>query len=176
MSQHAILTAIGPDRPGLVDELSQFIFERGGNIEDSRMVNLRGQFAMMLLVGGPEDAVGRMRSEIWQLAQKSGLQTELHAAGAAPTGASADSIPYRLRVTTIDQPGLVHRLSHLLRSSNINIESLESHLTPAPITGAPLFDMELIIAIPRATPLSRLRQDLGKLCDELNIDWQLGAA
>jgi glycine cleavage system regulatory protein len=49
---HAILTAIGTDRPGIVDEVSQFIFDRGGNIEDSRMVNLRGQFAIMVLVGG----------------------------------------------------------------------------------------------------------------------------
>jgi glycine cleavage system transcriptional repressor len=46
-SRHAILTAIGADRPGLVEEVSQFIFAHGGNIADSRMVNLRGQFAMM---------------------------------------------------------------------------------------------------------------------------------
>ena len=51
MTHHAILTALGTDRPGLVDEVSQFIFEHGGNIEDSRMVNLRGQFAIMLLLG-----------------------------------------------------------------------------------------------------------------------------
>ena len=49
---HAILTALGIDRPGLVDEVSRFIYDRGGNIEDSRMVNLRGQFAIMVLVGG----------------------------------------------------------------------------------------------------------------------------
>jgi len=175
MTQHAILTAIGPDRPGLVDELSQFIFERGGNIEDSRMVNLRGQFAMMILVGGSETAIARMRSEIWQLAQSSGLQTQLHPAGTAASGPSAPAVPYRLRATTIDQPGLVHRLSHLLRSANVNIESLESRLTPAPITGAPLFEMELIIAVPHSTPLGRLRQELATLCDELNIDWQLAA-
>ena len=42
---HAILTAIGVDRAGLVDEISRYIFDRGGNIEESRMVNLRGQFA-----------------------------------------------------------------------------------------------------------------------------------
>jgi predicted amino acid-binding ACT domain protein len=52
MTQHAILTAVGDDRPGLVDDVTRFIFERGGNIEDSRMVNLRGQFAMMVLIGG----------------------------------------------------------------------------------------------------------------------------
>jgi glycine cleavage system transcriptional repressor len=48
MTHHAILTATGPDRPGLVDEVSQFLFECGANIEDSRMVNLRGHFAMVV--------------------------------------------------------------------------------------------------------------------------------
>ena len=85
---HAILTAIGADRPGLVDEVSEFIFARGGNIEDSRMVNLRGQFAMMVLIGAAEQTISRLRSEIWQLQQQSGLQIELRPATAA-TGASA---------------------------------------------------------------------------------------
>lgn len=61
---HAILTAIGADRPGLVDEVSEFIFARGGNIEDSRMVNLRGQFAMMVLIGALEQTISRLKSEI----------------------------------------------------------------------------------------------------------------
>src|SRR5690242_8539068 len=61
---HAILTALGADRPGLVDEVSRFIFERGGNIEDSRMVNLSGQFAMMVLLGGDEPALSKIRAEL----------------------------------------------------------------------------------------------------------------
>src|SRR5947209_14377095 len=101
---HAILTAIGADRPGLVDEVSEFIFQRGGNIEDSRMVNLRGQFAMMVLIGAAEQTISRLRSEIWQLQQQSGLQIELRPATAA-TGASAQAIHYRLTATAIDQAG-----------------------------------------------------------------------
>lgn len=31
-----MLSAIGPDRPGLVAELSAFVVERGGNVENSR--------------------------------------------------------------------------------------------------------------------------------------------
>ncbi len=60
MDHHAVLTAIGADRPGLVDEVSAYVLERGGNLEDSRMVNLHGQFAMMLLVSGDEDAIDRL--------------------------------------------------------------------------------------------------------------------
>ncbi|HEV8605532.1 MAG TPA: ACT domain-containing protein [Tepidisphaeraceae bacterium] len=169
---HVILTAIGADRPGLVDEVSEFIFQRGGNIEDSRMVNLRGQFAMMVLIGAPEPALSRLKSELWQLQQQSQLQIELRPATPA-TASSAQAIPYRLTATAIDQPGLVHRLSHLLRSSDVNIESLETHLKPAPITGAPLFEMELIISIPRTTPIARLKDQIASTCAELNIDFEL---
>ncbi|MGE5608767.1 MAG: glycine cleavage system protein R [Bacillota bacterium] len=172
MTQHAILTAIGTDRPGLVDEVSEFIFQRGGNIEDSRMVNLRGQFAIMVLVAGSEQTLGRVRSEVWQLSQKSGLQADLRPATAA-TAAVAEAIPYQLKATAIDQPGLVHRFSHLLRGLQVNIESLETQLAPAPITGAPLFEMEMVLSVPRSTSISKMKEELGRLCDELNIDWEL---
>src|SRR4030081_3660370 len=102
---HAILTALGADRPGLVDEVSQFIFECGGNIEDSRMVNLRGQFAMMVLVGGEEAALGKMRSDLGRFAQSARMHAEL-----APTDANRPpaqpAMPYRLVATAMDQSGL----------------------------------------------------------------------
>jgi len=175
MTQHAILTAIGADRPGLVDEVSQYIFSRGGNIEDSRMVNLRGQFAIMLLVGAPPAALARISGDVWQLAQQSGLHAQVVPAE-AKSAASADAMPYRLVARTLDQPGLVHRVSHVLRSLGVNIESLETHLISAPVTGAPMFEMEMVLSVPRSTPLAKLREELGRTCDELNIDWQLATA
>ena len=127
---------------------------------------------MMVLIGAAEQTISRLRSEIWQLQQQSGLQIELRPATAA-TGASAQAIPYRLTATAIDQPGLVHRLSHLLRAANVNIESLETHLKPAPITGTPMFEMELIISVPRSTSIAKLREQVEGMCGELNIDFEL---
>lgn len=174
---HAILTAIGTDRPGIVDEVSQFIFDRGGNIEDSRMVNLRGQFAMMVLVGGGPDVLERLGRELPEFARRAGMSGELRPAGAgAKSAAAADALPYRLVGTGIDQPGLVHRLAHLLRELGVNIESLETRLTPAPYTGAPMFELEAVLAVPRATQLSVLRQRLAAACDEINMDWDLRTA
>ncbi len=173
---HAILTAIGADRPGLVDEVSQFIFERGGNIEDSRMVNLRGQFAMMVLIGGANAAVRKVEAELDALAQNSRLHAEVRPAEAEKPPAARDAIPYRLTATAIDQQGLVHRIAHVLRELGVNIESLDTRLAAAPYTGAPVFEMDLVIAVPRTASLSQLREKLGKLCDELNIDWQLAPA
>jgi glycine cleavage system transcriptional repressor len=180
MNHHAILTALGTDRPGIVDELSQFIFDRGGNIEDSRMVNLRGQFAIMVLLSGSgADVAERIAKDLPEFAKRSGMQAELRPAAAERSkggAASADALPYRLVGTGIDQPGLVHRLAHLLRELNVNIESLETRLTPAPYTGAPMFELEAVLSVPRATQLSGLRQKLGAACDEINMDWDLRPA
>jgi glycine cleavage system transcriptional repressor len=183
----AILTAIGVDRAGLVDEVSRYIFDRGGNIEDSRMVNLRGQFAIMLLVTGDEGVIGKLRHEQSLLAETSGLQVDVRltpatpprgagAGGAAATTGRSDAIPFRFVATAVDRAGIVHRISHLLRELNVNIESLETRLTAAPYTGAPVFEMESILAVPRSTPVAQVRQQLAAMCDEMNMDWELKPA
>jgi glycine cleavage system transcriptional repressor len=169
---HAILTALGTDRPGLVDEASHFIFEQGGNIEDSRMVNLRGQFAIMLLVAGSEQTLAKLRDGLTRFAQSSGLHAELHALPETAR-ASGQGLIYRLVATSVDQPGIVHRVSHTLRQSQINIESLQTRLTPAPYTGAPLFEMELTLSVPKSVSFAQLRQSLAITCDAMNIDWDL---
>src|SRR5207248_4650028 len=101
MIHHAIFTALGSDRPGLVDEVSQFIFERGGNIEDSRMVNLRGQFAMMVLVSAEPAAMKKIGGELVAFAAKSKLHAEL-AAVDSPRLTSQAAMPYRLSTTAMD--------------------------------------------------------------------------
>lgn len=169
---HIILTAIGTDRPGLVDAVSEFIFRRGGNIEDSRMVNLRGQFAMMVLVAGAEAIIGRLQADLQELSTQTGLRAELRPSGDTPA-AAGEALPFRLTGTGIDQPGMVHKVARLLRDMHINIESLHTVLKAAPYTGAPMFDLELILSVPRTTSLSQLRQGLTHVCDELNIDWDL---
>ena len=175
---HAILSAIGTDRPGLVDEVAQFIFDRGGNIEDSRSVNLRGQFAMVLLVGAPAaENLERLRADLAGFAEQTGLHAELRPSAVPPHRGEAApaAAPYRLTGTGIDQPGLVHRVARALRELNVNIESLDTRLTAAPYTGSPVFEMELVVSVPRTTPVAQLRHRLGIVCDELNVDWELSA-
>ena len=174
MQEHAVFSAIGSDRPGLVEEVSQFILQHQGNIEDSRMVNLRGQFAMMLLVSAAPDALRSMQASLPALIRKSHLHIEVHVT-TATTAPARPALPYRLTASTLDQAGLVHRIAQLLRSLNVNIESMETNLVAAPYTGAPIFEMSLAMSVPGDLPLPKLRKHLGELCDQLNIDWKLSA-
>ena len=172
--QHAVFTAIGPDHPGLVDEVTRFVADCGGNLEDSRMVNLRGQFAMMMLVAGSAEVVQRLRDGLGELQSVTGVHAEVRAA-AAGRPSSAAALPYKLSTWAMDHPGLMQSVAHLLGELGVNIESAETSLRPAPYTNAPLFEMELVLALPQSVPVAGLREALGRLCDELNIDWQLAA-
>ena len=174
MTRYVVLTTVGEDRPGLVDEVSRFVFERGGNIEDSRMVNLHGQFTIMMLVAGDETTMGRLQDGLGVLKRESRLHAELHTADIEEQ-AAGEAIPYRLSATAIDQPGLVQPLAHMLAQYGVNIESMQTTLAEAPITGTPVFAMELVVSVPRATPTGELRAALAQLCDGLNLDWQLAA-
>ena len=82
-------------------------------------------------------------------------------------------MPYRLTGRALDQSGLVHQVANLLRSLNVNIESMETELEAAPVTGAPIFVMNLVIAVPHDTPIQKLRDEVAAVCDSLNIDWRL---
>lgn len=173
MSQ-VILTAVGVDRPGLVDELTKFLLERGGNIADARMVNLRGQFAVLMLVEATDVSCDAIRKDIATEGAKIGLTISLsdQPAGAKPlTG-----VPYRLRTYAMDQPGIVHRITHLLHRHRVNIEELQTRLEAGSYTGTPLFTMELRLTVPTDVPVKKLRDELGSLCDSLNCDADLEPA
>ncbi len=172
MSRHTVLTAIGADRPGLVEEVSEFVFARGGSIEDSRMANLQGQFAIVMLIGGTQEAIARVTADLGALSSRTGIRAQLTPALATGREA-APRLPYRLTGRALDQAGLVHQVAALLRSLDVNIESMDTKLEPAPVTAAPVFAIDLVIAVPVGTAIQTLRDELARVCDSLNIDWQL---
>ena len=172
MIRRTVLTAVGEDRPGLVEEVSEFLFERGCSIEDSRMANLQGQFAMAMLVAGPEEAIERVEAEVDALAAGAGIHARLTAVTAGATPPTPGS-PCRFTGRGLDQPGLVHRVAEVFRGFDANIETMETTLEPAPITGAPLFEMSAVVAIPASVSMDALREELGRVCDSINVDWEL---
>ncbi|MEA2711679.1 MAG: glycine cleavage system transcriptional repressor [Phycisphaerales bacterium] len=170
-----IITAVGPDRPGIVGELTAHLHAAGGNILDSRMINLRGEFAMMILLDVAEDAAARIAGELPGHGDRIGLRltvTPQQARAARP----ADGIPYRLKTYSMDQPGILARLTAVLRAMGVNIEELEARQDSAPFAGSPLFSTEMRLTVPRGVPLAQLRRELENVGNELNCDVDLDPA
>lgn len=176
--QELVITAVGPDRPGLIGKLTAPLYEAEANVADSRMVNLRGQFALMLLAEVPSGAVERVQRRLLGLAEQLGLTVTFRGSevAAEPKPPTTVGVPYRVCTYAMDQPGLVHRITDLLHRHAINVEELATRSQPRPQTGAPLFSMELLITVPASVPLRTWRTELERLCEELNCDLELSRA
>ena len=170
-----ILTAVGPDRPGLVGELTGHLHDGGANLLDSRMVNLRGQFAVVLLWEADEAGGRALADRLPAAGERMGLKLFVTRQGAAAAGALA-GVPYRLKTYSSDQPGIVHRVTDLLRAHGVNIEDLSTRQESAAFAGTPLFTMDLTLSVPPAVAVRKLRADLEALCDQLNCDVDLEPA
>jgi glycine cleavage system transcriptional repressor len=169
--ENLILTAVGPDQVGLVEKISQFIAQHGGNIEDSKMAVFCGEFALILLISGEASSLLRVANAYNELGALTGLNISVRRPAAKK--AAVQSLPYRFTASCLDHPGVVHRLSGLLSQLNINIESMETKTYLAPVSGTPIFRMEAVISLPPALNITRLRDQLDEIEREENIDIDL---
>src|ERR1044071_1721672 len=70
---HLILTAIGPDRVGLVERMSEFIAGFGCNIEDSKMAVFCGEFAVIMLITSANENLVKIANAYRDLETQTGL-------------------------------------------------------------------------------------------------------
>src|SRR6266496_3381277 len=82
-------------------------------------------------------------------------------------------LPYQLTASCMDHPGIVYRLSGVLSSLGINIESMETKTYAAPVSGTPIFRLEADISVPTKTNINALRERFAAIQKEENIDIEL---
>jgi len=176
MEQYAVITAVGPDRPGLVDAISKFILDAGCNLEDSRMARLGGEFAMVILVAAEGDGVARLSSHVDKVGAGTGLTILVKPTRSPHEGPAVDAIPYQVAAYSMDHPGIVQQVSHFLSERGINVRTLDTHVTSAPVTGQPLFTLSAVIDVPASENVRELRRGLEDIGAAENIDIEVKPA
>jgi glycine cleavage system transcriptional repressor len=170
---HLILTAIGTDNVGLVEKISKFISACGCNIEDSKMAVFCGEFAVIILISGGETALGKVSRDIRVIEKETGLAFALKKPSVRATGQQL--LPYKLVASCMDHPGVVYRISAVLSSLGVNIESMETRTYSAPESGTPLFQLDARLSVPTQANIKQLREQLAEIQRDENIDIELGA-
>ena len=59
-----VMTATGPDRIGLVANITRWVYEHGGSIDTSKMLRLGGEFTVMLCVSAPSGRLEPLRTAL----------------------------------------------------------------------------------------------------------------
>jgi glycine cleavage system transcriptional repressor len=168
VKNYLVISALGEDRPGLVNELSRAILDCDCSITDSRMTVLGGEFAILLMVQGNWNTLTKLEMQLKRLEQA--LDMTIIAKRTEGRAVTGDVLPYAVEVVAVNQPGIVHHLASFFASRSINIEDMVTRSYSAPHTGTPMFSVNLAIGIPANTHIALLREEFLDFCDDLNLD------
>jgi glycine cleavage system regulatory protein len=165
MRTSLVLTIIGDDKPGIVEQLSDHVLAAGGNWEESRMARLAGKFAGLLRVSVDADRADPLTAQLTTATP--GLTVVVERSGEA---GDRGSRALRLELVGHDHPGIVRDISRVLARYHINIDELDTDVTSAPMSGEALFRARAQLRIPPSVTLEWLRTQLEALAGELMVD------
>lgn len=185
MLQTLVLTVIGPDRPGLVGELSSVVRGHGGNWLESRMVKLAGQFAGVVRVAVPTEQAAALGEALRALASEGLMVTPTPdagtdsdhggttAAGGSAGGAASESRGLSLEFMGPDRPGIIREITAALAAHGLNIVELTSCVGSAPMTGDAMFTADVALTAPAGVDLAELNTQLDAVAAAMGLDLTL---
>jgi glycine cleavage system transcriptional repressor len=168
MDKHIVATLVGPDHVGIVDRVTKRILEQGGNVEESRMARLGGDFAMLLFISVDSEKMEGLSLSLDGF-NKDGFQIFLRETEAEAKSKYAGWLPYLVEVSGADHEGIINSITHNLAKSGINIESMDTNTAPAPMSGTILFTMTAIVVAPPDLKYHDWRSPLDDICDAVNV-------
>ena len=167
MEKLLAITAIGPDRTGLVRDLSEVVTGAGVSIRESSMMSLGSEFAVLMLVAGSWHALGKLKERLGKLERSADLSLTLRDAEQRQPGQSA---PYSVDVVSLDRDGIVLALSGFFAGRGLEIAEMNSRSYNAAHTGAAMFEVQMTINLPAEVHTASLREDFLDFCDAENLD------
>jgi glycine cleavage system transcriptional repressor len=168
MSQLIVISAVGSDRTGVVQDLSKVILSCDGNIEESRMTTLGSEFAMLLLVSGNWATLNKLEQKLNKLGETKNLAISIRQTDAKVS--SGDRMPYAVDIVSLDQQGIVFNLANFFATRDIEIADVATRSYAAAHTGSPMFAVQMAINVPSTVHVAQLREEFLEICDRLNLD------
>jgi glycine cleavage system regulatory protein len=166
-----IITFIGDDRPGLVEALSAVVEGNGGNWHESRLSQLGGKFAGLVLVSLPRDNAEALEEGLRSL-HDSGLSvrvTPTEEIVAPPPGGRV----IRLSLLGPDRPGIVREVSHALAERGVNVVEMDSAVNSAPMSAELLFSACLEACIPESVDMADLQDSLDDIANKMTLEIEI---
>ncbi len=163
------VTVIGADRPGIVAEVTGALAGVEGNLEDSTMTLLRGQFAMVVLVRTPSSSTEVLQA-LDPVAADGSLAVDVRPVSQARSGArEVQGAPYVVHVNGADRPGIVATITTVLAGHGVNVVDLGTRLA------GELYVLTAEVVVPSRVDLDQLRRELDDAAARVGVHVRLVA-
>ncbi|WOH39089.1 ACT domain-containing protein [Thalassotalea fonticola] len=161
--RHVVISFLGNDRPGIVENLASIIKKNGGNWQTSNLRHLSGFFAGILEILVTEDNAEKLASEIQDI---EGLKVNVEVTHPI----KYDDRTISLELTANDRQGIVGEISAVIHKQHGNLIKLASSQGSAPDFGHTIFKASAIISINGEDNIDNLVEALEGISDDLMVD------
>jgi glycine cleavage system transcriptional repressor len=171
MEEKFIITAFCKDRPGIVADITETIYENGCNLEDSTMTSMLDEFAIILLFSGNKDGLEeQLLKDCRRLERDKGITAFLRPVDAKEKKVQEKTHTKIINVEGLDQSGIVYKVSRFLADNDVNIENLSSRRLISPETGTAIYSMELRVQVPEEIQPNKFEEELSRVGEALNVE------
>lgn len=167
MNSYLVITALGADKPNVLNNFTQSLTNCGGNILNTRMTTLGNEFGMMLLVEGTWGAIAKIETSLPSIEKKLGLVSTIRRTN--PREPISKTMTYVIHAVTIDRGGIINDVTQFFANQGINIEDINAHAyyTHA---GTRMMSISMNINLASYVHIPTLRDSFMSYCDALNLD------
>lgn len=174
MANRFMMTAFGPDRVGIVADVTRILFDNDCNLEDTTMNILADEFTLNLLFTSSRPGIDEiLNQECRRLEVEKGISAFVRAVQMRGQVSDRGFKTCVLHIEGLDQSGIVYKTSDFLAASKMNILHLNSSAKASPETGATIYEMDIHVQVPESLSFDQMEEDLGAVADELQVDIQM---
>lgn len=167
LSEHyLVITALGKDRSGIINAITNEVSQCECNIEDSRFALLGENFTFIMLLSGSWNAIAQIELTLPKIGAELDLLIVMKRTPAIERPPIATTI--RIQVEVKDSPGLIKRFTSLFDPKETNIAELVSKTSFNKIDKH--VKLHIVMSVQAATTvnLAIIKKEFYELCKSLN--------
>lgn len=165
LHHYLVITALGADRPGIVNTITRHVSSCGCNIEDSRLAMLGDEFTFIMLLSGSWNAITLIESTLPLKGAELDLLIVMKRTSARPRVALPSTVWVQVEVP--DSPHIIERFTGLFDTYDMNIAELVSRTQPGEDKDAAQLFIQITAHSPASQNAANIEHAFKELCTEL---------
>ncbi|MGL5007198.1 MAG: glycine cleavage system transcriptional repressor [Plesiomonas sp.] len=164
-AHYLVLTALGADRPGIVNTITRHVSSCDCNIEDSRLALLGGEFTFIMLLSGSWNAIARIESTLPLIGAELDLMIVMKRTECNPKQPYPATVWVQIDVD--DSAHIIEKFTDFFASRQLDIAELASKTVARPHS-TPLLSIQIAAHSHISAPKQQtLIDDFHALCQKL---------
>ena len=161
MTSFLVVTAIGTDRPGMVNEITKLVTQTNCNIVDSRLAVFGHEFTLILMLSGEWNAIARFETDLSVRSPQLDLITIMKRTSEHKLVTYEGQVSIKL--DGLDAPGCIGQFTEYLATQHIDLCSFRTKAKSG------YQRIEMLINLTENTDYQALQTDFDKLASDLSL-------